>query len=176
MTYVTPTSGSIGFFKEHGYAFIKDYLSPDDCRVILDSIQEFRRTRSLIEVNRSSIIELKHFLTINGNDVEEHIDRGKDLYLDVNQFINKTSQIEYVPVDSKEIGLSINITPPGGQFSWHYDRNEVTVVLYLNGVDGGEMEFYPRYRFLLKNRHRGIRKWTQRIFDATIRPKVMRNI
>jgi hypothetical protein len=37
----------------------------------------------------------------------------------------------------------------GGEYRWHYDRNAVTGILYLNQVSGGETEMYPGCRIYL---------------------------
>jgi hypothetical protein len=49
------------------------------------------------------------------------------------------------------VRVNVNITPAGGSYRWHYDRNAVTAVLYLNEVNGGEIEAYPNYRLLFKD-------------------------
>jgi hypothetical protein len=43
-----------------------------------------------------------------------------------------------------------NITPPGGEYRWHYDRNAATAILYLNEVPGGETEMFPNYRLVFR--------------------------
>jgi hypothetical protein len=43
----------------------------------------------------------------------------------------------------------VNITPVGGEYRWHYDRNAVTGILYLNEVSGGETEMYSGCRIYL---------------------------
>jgi hypothetical protein len=45
-----------------------------------------------------------------------------------------------------QVGVNINITPPGGSYRWHYDRCPVTAMVYLNAVSGGEIDLYPGYR------------------------------
>jgi hypothetical protein len=51
-----------------------------------------------------------------------------------------------VLIDDARAACNVNITPPGGQYRWHYDRNLVTALVYLNGVEGGETDLYPNYR------------------------------
>lgn len=40
--------------------------------------------------------------------------------------------------------------PPGGEYRWHYDRNAVTAILYLNEVPGGETEIFPNFRLVFR--------------------------
>jgi hypothetical protein len=49
-------------------------------------------------------------------------------------------------IDDTRAACNVNITPPGGAYRWHYDRNAVTALLYLNRVAGGETDLYPHYR------------------------------
>ncbi|MDP9249398.1 MAG: hypothetical protein M3M85_02745 [bacterium] len=47
-----------------------------------------------------------------------------------------------VPLHDK-VAMNINIVPTGGEQGFHYDRNEVTILFYLNDILGGELEFRP---------------------------------
>ena len=49
-------------------------------------------------------------------------------------------------IDDRRAACNVNITPPGGGYRWHYDRNRVTALLYLNHIGGGETDLYPNYR------------------------------
>lgn len=70
-------------------------------------------------------------------------------------------------------GRNINITPPGGEYRWHYDRNAVTAILYLNEVPGGETEIFPNFRLVL----RGKRYWrSQQRLDDLLRLRPVRHL
>ncbi|NEN87483.1 MAG: hypothetical protein F6K48_00455 [Okeania sp. SIO3H1] len=68
----------------------------------------------------------------------------------MNQVINNVTDRQFFPLNDIQVGCNINITEKGGTYHWHYDRNPITALLYLNKVDGGEIEFYPNYRILLR--------------------------
>lgn len=165
-----------GFFRENGYVLLSDFLPASDCAALVEAIEQYRKTKEIIKVDRESLIETKHFLTLNGSDVETYVPDAERLYRRVNQVVNSIASKEYVRLGNKAIGLSINIVPSGGVFSWHYDRNEITAVLYLNEVAGGDMELYPRYRLLMKRRSKGLGKWLQRVPDAIMRPSLVRRL
>src|SRR5215469_11679136 len=155
------------FFREHKYVVIGDFLSAPECRELLQAIDRCKQTVDLIKVNQSSVTSRKNFLTFNGEDVEENIPAATKLYVRVNEVVNQLSGKDYAALENKQIGLSINVTPSGGTFSWHHDRHEITGILYLNEVEsGGELEFFPNNRFLLKNNRGPVRKWLQLGFDA----------
>ena len=154
------------FFRQHKYAVIGDFLPPSECRQLLRAVDHCKETVALINVNRLSITSRKKLLTFNGNDIEENIPAATKLYVRVNEVVNQLSGKDYAALENRQIGLYINVTPAGGTFSWHHDRHEVTAILYLNEVEGGgELEFFPNNRLLLKNKQ-GLRKWLQLGCDA----------
>jgi hypothetical protein len=155
------------FFSKHQYVLLDDFLPAAECREILHAVERCRKASSLINVNQTSVTSRKKFLTLNGEDIEENIPAAVPLYAKVNEVINRISGKEYAALENKKIGLSINVTPAGGTFSWHHDRHEITAILYLNEVEGGgELEFFPNNRLLLKNNQQGLRKWLQLGCDA----------
>ena len=155
------------FFRKHTYVVIHDFLSELECRELLSEIDQCKKTVDLIKVKQSSVTSRKNFLTFNGEDVEENIPAATKLYVRVNEVVNQLSGKDYAALENKQIGLSINVTPSGGTFSWHHDRHEITGILYLNEVEsGGELEFFPDNRILLKSNRGLARKWLQLGFDA----------
>ena len=158
---------SPAFFSKHQYVVLDNFLSPAECGEILHAVERCRKASSLINVNQTSVTSRKKFLTLNGEDIEENVPAAVPLYAKVNEVINRISGKEYAALENKKIGLSINVTPAGGTFSWHHDRHEITAILYLNEVQGGgELEFFPNNRLLLKNNQQGLRKWLQLGCDA----------
>ena len=155
------------FFRKHNYVVIRDFLSPSECLELLHAVDQCKETVSFINVKQSSVTSQKRFLTFNGKDVEENIPSATKLYVRINDVVNQLSGKDYAPLENKQIGLSINVTPAGGTFSWHHDRHEMTAILYLNEVQGGgELEFFPNNRILLKNNRGRVWKWLQLGLDA----------
>jgi hypothetical protein len=155
------------FFGQHSYLLFDNFLPAAECREILDAVERCKQASSLINVKQTSVTSRKKFLTLNGEDIEQNVPAAVPLYAKVNEVINRISGKEYAPLENKRIGLSINVTPAGGTFSWHHDRHEMTAILYLNEVEGGgELEFFPNNRLLLKNNQKGLRKWLQLGCDA----------
>ena len=79
-----------------------------------------------------------------GDKITQHLSGVKSLYQDVNQVLNLTFGQDLAPLtacpDAGWVACNINITSPGGERRWHYDRNAITGILYLNEVEGGETE------------------------------------
>ena len=157
------------FFRKHKYVVIDDFLPVSECRELLHQVDRCKNAIDLIKVNQSSVTSRKKFSTLNGDDIEQNIPTASKLYTRVTELANQLSGKDYAALENKQIGLSINVTPPGGTFSWHHDRHEITAILYLNDVEaGGELEFYSNNRILLKNNREGIKKWLQLGFDGLV--------
>jgi hypothetical protein len=168
------TSASV--LHEQGYAVIEQFLPDGECQEVLQSIEDYRKDEKLIQVDHQALLirATKKFLTLNGQDIDENLPAVRELYTRINEVVNAATGKIYHPLENRAIGLSINITPPGGQFGWHYDRNEITAILYLNEVEEGQLELYPNYRFLLKDSHQGLKKWLQQAFDVLLRLELVR--
>jgi hypothetical protein len=157
------------FFRKHKYIVLDDFLPVPACQDLRDAVDRSQTAVELIKVSQFSVTSRKRFLTLNGADIDQHVPDASKLYAKVNEIVNELSGLNYAALDNKQIGLSINVTPPGGTFSWHHDRHEITAILYLNDVEsGGELEFYANKRILLKRNREGIRKWLQLGCDAVV--------
>ena len=157
------------FFRAHKYVVIDDFLAAPECGELLHAVDGCKNAIDLIKVKQASVTSRKDFLTLNGEDVEHNIPDASKLYVSINDLVNRLSGKHYVALENRHIGLSINVTPRGGTFSWHHDRHEITAILYLNEVNGGgELEFYPDKRILLSNYRQGIKKWLQLGLDAFV--------
>ena len=107
-----------------------------------------------------------HYFVIDGHQVEQHLPEIWRLYHRVNDVINKTCGRTLAPLENRRVGANVNITPPGGEYRWHYDRNAVTAIVYLNEVPGGETELYPNFRLRLKQRYSRLQRWLDRLLQA----------
>lgn len=154
-------------FFHKGYTVFDDFLSPEEVKEVLDSIERYRETnRELLQVERRDLIATQVFKTIVGEDCENNVALISDLWRKrILALSTELAGIELTPINDAAIGVNINITERSGQISFHYDRNEVTGVLYLQGCTGGELECYPHYRVLLPNRYIWYVKPFQRFFD-----------
>ncbi|MEB3357478.1 MAG: 2OG-Fe(II) oxygenase [Synechococcales bacterium] len=71
----------------------------------------------------------------------------------------------------KQVGININIMKGGCEYRWHYDRNALTAILYLNEVAGGATEIHPNYRLCLKGQQHSK---LQRVLDALLQLNFIR--
>lgn len=144
------TPPSFDDFAAAGIAVRPAFLDESECQVLLDQIAAYRATNQLPEVYRASGDRPLHYQVIDGERVEENIPDLVHLYERVNRLVNDATGEELAPLGDRRVGLNVNVTPAGGAYRWHYDRNAVTAILYLNSVQGGETEIYPNYRLFMK--------------------------
>ena len=138
-------------FKTQGYFLKENFLSQEECEHFLELITEYRQKFSIPKIYRQVKPIPLSYSVISGKAVESHLPEVQKLYETVNQLINNLTNQQLFPLKNIEVGCNVNITSEGGTYRWHYDRNAVTALLYLNEVDGGEIEFYPNYRIVLPN-------------------------
>ena len=155
------------------YLVINDFFSIKQCEETLDLITKYRQEYQVTEVNRPYQERDLRYSVINGQQVENYLPTIWQLYENVNLLVNKVSGQNLVPLSNKMPTVNINIIKPGGEYRWHYDRNAITALLYLNTVKGGELEIYPNYRLGNKNQKFS---WAQKSWDALLKHKLIRNL
>lgn len=145
-----------------GYCVIDNFLSPQQCQDLLESIAEYRANHKVPEVIRESPQNngrSLHYWVIDGLHIESHLSKVWHLYHDINDIVKELSAKNLTTLENKQVGLNINIMKGGCEYRWHYDRNAITAILYLNAVDGGNTELYPNYRLHLgKYKHTKLQK------------------
>ncbi|HEX3685175.1 MAG TPA: hypothetical protein VHU83_21750 [Bryobacteraceae bacterium] len=145
---------------------VPGYLSHDDCEKILDSVRQFQKSNTLPLIHREVAGRSLRYFVIDGDVVHEALSQLVDIYREVEQVVKHHFGSQLTPLRNRAASVNVNVTPPGGEYRWHYDRNAVTGILYLNTVSGGETEMYPGYRIHLggwKNSR------AQRWLDALLR-------
>jgi hypothetical protein len=129
-----------------GYAVVDGFIDADRADQILRSIQAYAGLNAPPLVQRESGRRPLQYRVIDGLAIRDHLPRLEALSREVNGFVNELTGAPLAPMQNPQAQLNVNITPPGGSYRWHYDRNAVTALLYLNGVDGGRTELCPNYR------------------------------
>jgi hypothetical protein len=136
-------------------------------------IQQYRHNHVVPEIHRVEKERSLHYSVINGEEIEQYLPEVQQLYVDeINKQANQLTNQQLTPLRNKKVGVNINITATGGSYRWHYDRNAVTCILYLNTVQGGETEIFPKYRILLKKKD----SRSQQLLDQMLRLKIMRQL
>jgi len=134
-----------------GFQLIEGFLSPEACKAIVVCLDEYRKTYEIPIIYRPERKRSLRYSVINGEDIRSRLPAIQKLYENILPVVQRATGQNIGPMNNRMAGVNINFTPPGGTYRWHYDRNAVTAVLYLNEVNGGEIEAYPDYRLLLKD-------------------------
>ncbi|MGR3318078.1 MAG: 2OG-Fe(II) oxygenase [Candidatus Anammoxibacter sp.] len=137
-------------FCARGYCIKHDFLTKQECQELLTFIEEYRQVHNVPHIYRKQRGRSLNYNVIDGEKIKEHLIRIDRLYSNINSVVNKTTGQEMAKLKNARVGVNVNITPSGGEYRWHYDRNAITGILYLNEVEGGETECYPDYRMFFR--------------------------
>lgn len=131
-----------------GYEVEERFLSGEACGSLLAAVARRReRAEAPLVVRRRRGRSLR-YRVLDGHATAE-MPELEELYARVQRRAEAGYGRPLFPLRDDAARLNVNITPPGGAYRWHYDRNAVTGVLYLQAVRGGEIELYPNYRIAL---------------------------
>jgi len=112
----------------------------------LDVVDKFRREFPLPVVSRPSGQRPLVYSVVDGYQILDHLPDIQEIHADATRLVRKLFGDTIEPLADPQVACNINITQPGGSYRYHYDRNAITAILYLNETSGGETECYPNYR------------------------------
>src|SRR3984957_8724260 len=133
---------SEGFWSE-GVDVRHGWLDPAECDEHVEAIREVNRTEALPLIVRPARGRSLHYKVIDGRRIASAIPDIDELGKRVQTVTEHLCGVRLEPISDIVAARNINITPPGGAYRWHYDRNAVTAIAYLNEVSGGEREVLP---------------------------------
>jgi hypothetical protein len=128
---------------------VDDYLSPVQCAELLAAIEAYRVDHDPPLIERAVRGRSLRYRVIDGHEVANRLTALEPLYTRTAQVLGAWLGCPVHPIDDRVAGINVNITPPGGEYRWHYDRNEVTAIVYLNEVGGGDTEVYVDHRVVM---------------------------
>jgi hypothetical protein len=160
-------------FANSGFSVLDDFLSAAECREIVAALDGLVTRNEVVRVTPATASN-SSFMTANGDQLASRVPRLSTLYQEISDLLGKRGIGSNQMLTNREIGLSANITPPGGKFTFHYDRHEMTAVLYLNDVQQGDLICHPRHRLLISPRSQGVPRKFQSLADRIMRNKAMR--
>jgi hypothetical protein len=156
-------------FKQTGLEIREQFLSVAECEALMASIVEFGRAHPIPLVSRPQEKRSLHYKVIDGDRINEHLPVLITLYQRVNQLVNEVTGLKLVPLSNRRVGVNVNVTPAGGEYRWHYDRNAVTAILFLNTVAGGETEIYPKHRCSLGRwKSSRLQQWLDQLWQTNL--------
>jgi hypothetical protein len=132
----------------NGAEIRENYLSPLQCELLLRDLEAYKASHELPLIERFESGRSLRYRVIDGDGIFQSLPHVVSLYRDVLALV-RGLEPKLEPLSNQTAGLNVNFTPAGGEYRWHYDRNSVTAILFLNSVKGGETEIYPHYRIYL---------------------------
>jgi 2OG-Fe(II) oxygenase superfamily len=158
-------------FPDRGLYIQDEFLDIDKCEHILKLIEDYCKAHQIPSVYRKKIDRSLDYKVIDGEIIAQDFPEIEQIYQKIDNLINQKSSQDLVRLANIKAACNINITQPGGEYCWHYDRNLITGILYLNNVDGGETDCYPNYRmYIQKFRY----SYLQRSLDSLFKLKIVR--
>jgi hypothetical protein len=112
----------------------------------LASVEQYRVSHHLPVVHRRRSARSLQYQVVDGARFDAVLPHASTLVARVHSQLEEICGTTLALIDDVQAARNINVTPPGGQYRWHYDRNLVTALVYLNSIEGGETELYPNYR------------------------------
>lgn len=164
----------MGFaYAAEGIFVVNQFLGPTACEELLARINSYRQRRNVPTIYRPAADRPLNYAVIDGDRIARHLPELLALRDRVTNFLSEHGDTQLAPLPDTRVACNVNITPNGGTYRYHYDRNAVTAILYLNEIDGGETECYPNYRLALS-----AQKYPrlQRRVDQLLQHRVLRSL
>jgi len=133
---------------------IRQYLDGARCSSVLREIETYRQSHHIAEIKRQCGERSLDYGVIDGIKVREHLPIVTGIGAEVQREIENRLNVKIRPI-TERAAINVNVTRTRGEYRWHYDRNDISALLYLNSVSGGELEFYSNYRILLEQSNHG---------------------
>jgi 2-oxoglutarate-Fe(II)-dependent oxygenase superfamily protein len=160
------------FWKE-GVAIQPHFLSAEECAQYCQSVLALDRSVGLPLIERQVRERSLRYKVVDGRIISDALPEIDELTTRVEEALERTCGPGLLPIDDAVAARNINVTPPGGEYRWHYDRNAATAVIYLNDVPGGETEIFPNFRLLIRGgRYPRIQRW----LDDALRVRLIRKV
>ncbi len=147
-TIIAVNKGLKRSFQKKGYVVIDQCMMPS-LSDLLPTVQMLAEHHSLPLIERNFPGRSLKYRVMDGGFIESELPQLSVLGIQINQFINALTGENLSSLKNRTAAINVNITEAGGQYRWHYDRNAITAILYLNAVEGGETQLLPNSRWHL---------------------------
>ena len=128
---------------------LDNFATPAECAALVSQINDYRREHPVPVIERANGELPLRYAVIDGDQIAECLPEVLSVYERTTRLVKNLWRGKVEPLSDRKVGCNVNITHPGGSYRYHYDRNAVTAILYLNEIEGGETECYPDYRLSL---------------------------
>ena len=152
---------------------LENFATLDECAALGSHINEYRRQHELPVIERANGELPLRYAVIDGDQIAECLPDALRVYERTTRLVKQLWRGKIEPLVDRKVACNINITQPGGSYRYHYDRNALTAILYLNEIEGGETECYPDYRLPLAGSNHST---LQQKLDRVLQSRVVRSL
>jgi 2OG-Fe(II) oxygenase superfamily len=156
-----------------GCLVLENFATRDECAKLVAQVNAYRCGHEVPVIDRQGGELPLRYSVIDGERIVECLPEILRVYHSVTRAVKGLWRGEIEPLSDRKVACNINITQPGGSYRYHYDRNAVTAILYLNETEGGETECYPNYRLALASASDS--PWQQKL-DRLLQSRLVRSI
>jgi hypothetical protein len=134
----------ISTLNDKEFLLLDNYFSNEIVKKCLDElICAFQENESIKNVNTDGIV----IKTLNGDNLLISCPSSRILYNDTFNYLKEEFDGHIFELQEKNIGISSNLlSGTSDEFRLHFDRNQVTVVIYLNENQNYPLVLYPNIR------------------------------
>ena len=136
-------------FNNAGLYIDDHFLSTVLCRQMLETIRSKQAQHSLPLIKRRMSGRSLDYQVMDGKFIQQHLHDVGALAPLIIQRAQSLCKNRIHSLRNSTAAINVNILHKGGEYRWHYDRNAITAILYLNEVEGGETELLPNSRIHL---------------------------
>ena len=145
---------------------LENFATAEACGKLVSQVNEYRKEHKLPVIERADGELPLRYAVIDGDQIVDRLPDVWRVYERATRLVQKLWHGTVEPLADRKVACNINITEPGGSYRYHYDRNEVTAILYLNEIEGGETECYPDYRLpLARSNHSTLQQKLDRVLQ-----------
>lgn len=156
-----------------GCVVLENFATAGECAELFAQINEYRRGHEVPVIDRPGGELPLRYAVIDGERIVECLPGVVRVYDKVTRLVQGMWARDIEPLADRKVACNINITQPGGSYRYHYDRNALTAILYLNETEGGETECYPNYRLALT---RAFHSPLQQKLDRILQSRLVRSV
>ena len=134
----------ISILNDKGYLLLENVFSAEVIASCLDElVYAFQKNEFTKSVNSDRIV----IKTLNGDNLLKSCPSSSILYNSTFNYLKEEFEGHIFELQEKNIGISSNLlSGTSDEFRMHFDRNQVTVVIYLNENQNYPLVLYPNIR------------------------------
>ena len=156
-----------------GCLVVENFATAEQCDALVARVNDYRTHHTVPVIERPNAGLPLKYAVVDGDRISESLSDVLEVYDKVTRIVTRLWPGKIEPLADRRVACNVNITQPGGSYRYHYDRNALTAILYLNESEGGETECYPNYRLSLPRANHSA---LQQKLDRLLQNRMLRSL